>query len=51
MSIESEILRIQRNVAAAYAAVSDMGGAVPEQPKSENLAAAVPRRAETPLEL
>lgn len=41
MSIESEILRIQHNVANAYAAVSEKGGEVPLQPTSSNLAAAV----------
>lgn len=41
MSIESEILRIQHNVANAYAAVSEKGGEVPLQPTSANLAAAV----------
>ncbi len=41
MSIESEILRIQRNVANAYAAVSEKGGEVPLQPTSANLEAAV----------
>lgn len=41
MSIENEILRIQHNVANAYAAVSEKGGEVPLQPTSANLAAAV----------
>lgn len=41
MSIESEILRIQHNVANTYAAVAEKGGDVPLQPNSENLAAAV----------
>lgn len=41
MSIESEILRIQKNIADAYGAVADMGGAVPLDPSSENLAKAV----------
>lgn len=41
MSVESEILRIQRNVANAYAAVAEKGGKVPLQPNSANLAAAV----------
>ena len=41
MSIESEILRIQRNVANAYAAVSEKGGEVPLQPTIANLEAAV----------
>lgn len=41
MSVESEILRIQHNVANAYAAVSEKGGEVPLQPTSANLAAAV----------
>lgn len=37
MSIESEILRIQHNIANTYAVVSDMGGEVPLQPNSDNL--------------
>lgn len=41
MSVESEILRIQRNVAEAYAAVSSKGGTVPTQPTSANLPAAI----------
>lgn len=41
MSVESEILRIQRNIANAYAAVSEMGGEVPLQPTSANLPAAI----------
>lgn len=41
MSIESEILRIQHNIADTYAAVSSKGGNVPLQPNSANLAAAV----------
>lgn len=41
MSVESEILRIQHNIANAYAAVAGKGGEVPLQPTSENLAAAV----------
>ena len=41
MSVESEILRIQNNIAAAYAAVADKGGEVPLRPTSANLAAAV----------
>lgn len=41
MSVESEILRIQRNIANTYAAVADKGGTVPTQPTSANLAAAV----------
>lgn len=41
MSIESEILRIQHNIANTYAAVSNKGGEVPLQPTSENLPAAV----------
>ena len=41
MSVESEILRIQHNIANAYAAVSQKGGEVPLQPTSENLTAAV----------
>lgn len=41
MSVESEILRIQHNIADAYAAVSEKGGEVPLQPTSANLAAAV----------
>lgn len=41
MSVESEILRIQHNIANTYAAVTDKGGEVPLQPTSANLAAAV----------
>lgn len=41
MSVESEILRIQHNIANAYATVSQKGGEVPLQPTSANLAAAV----------
>lgn len=41
MSVESEILRIQHNIADTYAAVSAKGGEVPLQPNSDNLAAAV----------
>ena len=41
MSVESEILRIQRNIADTYAAVASKGGEVPTQPNSANLAAAV----------
>ena len=43
MSIQSEISRIKGNVAAAYEAVSEMGGATPEgeAANSENLAGAV----------
>lgn len=41
MSVENEILRIQHNIANAYAAVSGKGGEVPLQPTSANLAAAV----------
>lgn len=41
MSVESEILRIQHNIADTYAKVSEKGGDVPLQPNSANLAAAV----------
>lgn len=41
MSVESEILRIQHNIANTYAAVAEKGGAVPLRPDSDNLAAAV----------
>lgn len=41
MSVESEILRIQHNIANTYAVVSEKGGEVPLQPTSANLAAAV----------
>lgn len=41
MSVESEILRIQHNIASAYAKVSEKGGEVPLQPASANLAAAI----------
>lgn len=41
MSIQSEIERISGNVAAAYAAVEEMGGTVPEAQNSDRLAEAV----------
>ena len=41
MSIQSEIDRIKSGIAAAYAAVADRGGVLPELQNSENLAAAV----------
>lgn len=41
MSVESEILRIQHNIANTYTAVAEKGGDVPLQPNSANLAAAV----------
>lgn len=41
MSVESEILRIQHNIANTYTAVAEKGGEVPLQPNSANLAAAV----------
>lgn len=41
MSVESEILRIQHNIASAYTKVAEKGGEVPSQPNSANLAAAV----------
>lgn len=41
MSIESEILRIQKNIADTYGAVAEMGGDVPLDPTSANLPAAV----------
>ncbi len=41
MSIESEILRIQKNIADTYAVVAEKGGSVPLAPSSANLAAAV----------
>lgn len=41
MSVEGEILRIQRNLANTYAVVAEKGGEVPLQPNSENLAEAV----------
>lgn len=41
MSVESEILRIQRNIADTYAVVAAKGGTVPLHPTSANLAAAV----------
>lgn len=41
MSVESEILRIQHNIANTYAMVSEKGGKVPLQPTSDNLATAV----------
>lgn len=41
MSIQSEIERISHNIYAAYNAVQEKGGSVPEQPNSNNLAAAI----------
>lgn len=41
MSIESEILRIQKNIADTYGAVAEMGGDVPLNPTSANLPEAV----------
>lgn len=41
MSVQGEIDRIKGNVAAAYAAVSAKGGALPETQNSENLPGAV----------
>ncbi len=41
MSIEAEILRIQRNIADTYAVVAEKGGSVPLDPSSANLAGAV----------
>lgn len=41
MSVESEILRIQHNIANAYAAVADKGGEVPLQTTSANLVEAI----------
>lgn len=41
MSVESEILRIQHNIANAYSAISEKGGEVPSQPTSENLPEAI----------
>ena len=41
MSIEAEILRIQRNIADTYAVVAEKGGIVPLDPSSANLAKAV----------
>jgi len=41
MSIQSEINRIKGNVAGAYAAVSDMGGTLPDTQVSTNLADAI----------
>ena len=41
MSIEAEILRIQRNIADTYAVVAEKGGSVPLAPSSANLAEAV----------
>lgn len=41
MSIQSEIDRIKANIAGAYSAVSEMGGAVPAEQTSESLAGAV----------
>ena len=41
MSIQSEIDRLNRNVAQSYEAVRERGGAVPEEANSDNLAAAI----------
>lgn len=41
MSIQSEIHRLGRNVADAFAAISSKGGTLPEKAVSANLAAAV----------
>lgn len=41
MSIQSEIARLRRGIAAAYAAVADKGGALPAVQNCENLAAAI----------
>lgn len=41
MSVESEILRIQHNIASAYTKVAGKDGEVPSQPNSANLAAAI----------
>lgn len=41
MSVQSEIDRINGNVAGAYAAVAEKGGTVPDTANSENLQAAV----------
>lgn len=41
MSVQSEIDRISANIAGAYSAVEDMGGALPEEQVSGNLEAAV----------
>lgn len=41
MSIQSEIERISSNVASAYDAVREKGGAIPEKQNSNNLAAAI----------
>lgn len=53
MSIQSEIDRIRGNVAGAYSAVEEMGGVIPQQQTSANLAAAVrsiPSASGTPLD-
>lgn len=41
MSIQSEIDRIKNNVIGVYSAVSDMGGTLPDEQNSDNLAGAV----------
>lgn len=41
MSVETEILRIQNNIAEAYGAVADKGGEVPLHPKAAKLAEAI----------
>lgn len=41
MSVESEILRIQHNIADAYTKVAGKGGEVPLQPNSRNLAESI----------
>lgn len=41
MGIQSEINRLKNNVAGAYSAVEEMGGEMPEQMDSDNLASAI----------
>lgn len=41
MSIQSEIDRIKNNVTGTYSAISEMGGTIPSEQNSNNLAGAV----------
>ena len=41
MSIQSELNRIKANISAAYSAVEEKGGTLPEEQTSANLAAAI----------
>lgn len=41
MSIQSEITRIENNIAKAYSAVEEMGADIPEEANSDNLPSAI----------